>query len=151
MSTYAEKLRDPRWQKKRLRVMERDEFSCHDCGKKDKTLHVHHCHYVKGGPWETPSELLLTLCEDCHTARQALEEDIRRNIGIILAKTGNERDENGEYRSSLESFAISCRRIAAQEQSSPFMICWEKVTGHYQVLCKEKCERGIQSLNEITQ
>lgn len=27
--TYAEKLKDPRWQKKRLRILERDAFACH--------------------------------------------------------------------------------------------------------------------------
>lgn len=30
-SNYAEKLRDPRWQKLRLQVMERDEWMCEIC------------------------------------------------------------------------------------------------------------------------
>ena len=65
--TYSEKLRDPRWQKKRLRVLERDEWTCQGCGDSESTLHVHHRYYTKGAePWEYPDGSLQTLCEDCH-------------------------------------------------------------------------------------
>jgi len=51
--TYSEKLKDPRWQRKRLEVMQRDDFTCRNCGAKDKTLHIHHVRYLKGfEPWE---------------------------------------------------------------------------------------------------
>lgn len=63
--TYAEKLKDPRWQRKRLEIMERDEWACVNCFAKNKTLHVHHDQY-KGEPWDAPSHCLFTLCEDCH-------------------------------------------------------------------------------------
>lgn len=66
-TTYAQKLRDPRWQKKRLEIMERDEFTCQICGCKDKTLNVHHRHYSRGRePWEYDGNALVTLCEPCH-------------------------------------------------------------------------------------
>jgi hypothetical protein len=65
MSTYSEKLKDPRWQKKRLEIMQRDEFSCKFCTDTDTTLHVHHLAYHQE-PWDTPNEQLITLCEDCH-------------------------------------------------------------------------------------
>jgi len=66
-SRYGEKLRDPRWQRLRLEIMQRDEWTCQKCGAKDRTLHVHHTRYLKGrNPWDYPPELLLTLCEDCH-------------------------------------------------------------------------------------
>lgn len=29
--TYSQKLRDPRWQKKRLEILERDSFTCQHC------------------------------------------------------------------------------------------------------------------------
>ena len=67
MSAYAEKLKDPRWQRRRLEILERDDFSCQACGAEDKTLHVHHKWYV-GEPWEAPDEALETLCEPCHTS-----------------------------------------------------------------------------------
>jgi hypothetical protein len=66
---YYEKLKDPRWQKKRLEILERDKWACRNCGDKDSTLHIHHIFYVpKTEPWEIPNGLLITLCEDCHKA-----------------------------------------------------------------------------------
>lgn len=59
------KYNDPRWQKKRLEIMSRDNFTCVACGSKDKTLHVHHEIY-KGELWECPDKELQTLCVDCH-------------------------------------------------------------------------------------
>lgn len=64
--TYAEKLKDPRWQKKRLEILSRDNFTCKCCFNTDKTLHVHHKIYESNNPWETSSIHLITLCEDCH-------------------------------------------------------------------------------------
>lgn len=78
--SYFEKLKDPRWQKKRLEIMERDSFTCRDCGATEKTLNVHHCYYAKGGPWETASKFLLTLCEQCHGTRGIYEDSMRRML-----------------------------------------------------------------------
>jgi hypothetical protein len=65
--TYSEKLKDPRWQKKRLQILERDEWLCRTCGRGDKTLHVHHSEYISGrDPWEYEDKYLIVLCEDCH-------------------------------------------------------------------------------------
>lgn len=64
---YADKLKDPRWQKRRLEIMGRDHFKCCDCEAEDKTLAVHHLYYVSGRePWEYPDWSLSTLCESCH-------------------------------------------------------------------------------------
>jgi hypothetical protein len=65
--TYAEKLKDPRWQRKRLQILERENFTCEQCEDKTKTLHVHHYYYVKGrDPWDYPDFALAVLCEECH-------------------------------------------------------------------------------------
>ncbi len=65
--TYREKFKDPRWQKKRLEIMERDGFKCRCCGSEKSTLNVHHSYYVKGrDPWHYPQFSLRTLCEECH-------------------------------------------------------------------------------------
>lgn len=67
--TYAAKLKDPRWQRLRLKVFERDGWACQECRATHKTLHVHHLHYRPGTePWEYPLSVLQTLCEDCHAA-----------------------------------------------------------------------------------
>ncbi len=66
--TYSEKLRDPRWQRLRLKVMERDNFSCIACSDRKSTLNVHHKKY-HGEPWDAPLSELETLCETCHKRR----------------------------------------------------------------------------------
>lgn len=64
---YREKLLDPRWQKKRLEILQRDEFKCCDCGETSETLHVHHRYYVNGrDPWRYPDFSMVTLCATCH-------------------------------------------------------------------------------------
>jgi len=64
---YSKKLKDPRWQKTRLKIFERDDWACRQCGDDKSTLHVHHRRYLKGRePWEYPDVGLVTLCEDCH-------------------------------------------------------------------------------------
>jgi hypothetical protein len=66
-STYSELLKDPKWQKKRLDILNRDNFRCCQCGSVKNTLHVHHQYYIKGNmPWEYPDDSLITLCEFCH-------------------------------------------------------------------------------------
>lgn len=64
---YSDKLKDPRWQQKRLKIFERDGWKCMGCGEKDITLNVHHIFYLpKTDPWNVPDGLLITLCETCH-------------------------------------------------------------------------------------
>lgn len=67
VSQYLEKLKDPRWQKKRLQILERDEWCCRVCFDSERTLHVHHRYYKRGAdPWDYPDSALVTLCEGCH-------------------------------------------------------------------------------------
>ena len=64
--TYSEQIKHPKWQKKRLEILNRDKFRCW-CGEKEKTLHVHHRYYETGLKiWEYPDEALVTLCIDHH-------------------------------------------------------------------------------------
>lgn len=79
--TYSEKLKDPRWQKKRLEILSRDNFTCTKCGDDKSTLHVHHEAYRSGNPWEISSSLLRTLCELCH-------ENTHRPIKVVYEERG---------------------------------------------------------------
>ena len=64
---YFEKLKDPKWQKKRLEVLSTLGWNCQCCGDGESTLHVHHKQYFKGRePWEYDIDQLTVLCEDCH-------------------------------------------------------------------------------------
>lgn len=74
-SPYLAKLRDPRWQKKRLEIMSRDGFACVSCEDATHTLHVHHVRYLRDrDPWDYPDHLLVTLCDWCH-AQEHEEEN----------------------------------------------------------------------------
>lgn len=67
--SYFEKLKDPRWQKKRLEVLEAGGWKCASCNDAESTLHVHHRQYFKGRePWEYEAGQLEVLCEQCHTS-----------------------------------------------------------------------------------
>lgn len=67
LSTYQEKLRLPSWQKKRLQIMERDNWACLICADCGSCLQVHHKEYIYGRePWEYEDDNFMTLCEACH-------------------------------------------------------------------------------------
>jgi hypothetical protein len=76
MKSYADKLKDPRWQKKRLEIMKRDKWTCKKCGDTETTLNVHHLKYENGNdPWEYENKDLITICEDCHKEIETLKDD----------------------------------------------------------------------------
>jgi hypothetical protein len=85
--SYAEKLKDPRWQKKRLEIMQRDGFKCLACGDTETSLQVHHKKYVSGKePWEYLNSDLITLCEHCHYELERItsfREELRLPYGNI--------------------------------------------------------------------
>lgn len=89
--TYSEKLRDPRWQRKRLEIMERDNWTCVHCNEKSKPLQVHHVLYLKIDPWEYPDHLLQTLCEGCHTERGPLTDKIANAVRIAVKNVPTQR------------------------------------------------------------
>lgn len=61
-----EQRRHPNWQKMRLTVLQRDNFTCRRCGENQLLLHVHHNNYDAPRVWDAPLESLETLCEICH-------------------------------------------------------------------------------------
>jgi len=77
--TYQEKLKDPRWQKKRLAIFERDNFSCVVCGNSKEQLHIHHLFY-KGDPWEVQNHHLITVCGRCHKLEHEAKAEILRDL-----------------------------------------------------------------------
>jgi hypothetical protein len=82
--TYKEQLAHPNWQRKRLEVLQRDEFSCQMCGDSESTLHVHHKQYLKGRmAWEYEADELVTLCEDCHEGMHTTSEALKQLIAKL--------------------------------------------------------------------
>lgn len=83
---YWKKLKDPRWQKLRLEVMQEAKFTCKMCRSKTETLAVHHINYRKGAePWEHDLGELACLCEPCH---KLVETDLipRMRMLVTLAE-----------------------------------------------------------------
>lgn len=84
MSSYAQKLRDPRWQKKRLEVLEAAGWKCELCGDSENTLHVHHKQYFRGRePWDYAGDQLAALCECCHESMHESDDLLRDVISRV--------------------------------------------------------------------
>lgn len=84
---YKEQLKSPKWQKRRLEIMSRDNFTCQMCGATDKQLHVHHIRYKPGRYiWDYKDDEIITLCEDCHNNEHNIDGvtyDINEMIEVI--------------------------------------------------------------------
>lgn len=105
---YWQKLQDPRWQRKRLEILNLAQFKCEDCKDDDETLTVHHSYYEKGKePWEYPDESLHCLCSGCHEARADSERQLlavchRLNAGELLDLAEGISHANGMKMSGRE-------------------------------------------------
>jgi 5-methylcytosine-specific restriction endonuclease McrA len=81
MSSYWQKLKDPRWQKRRLEILSAAEFACQVCFDSSSTLHVHHLKYDKGkDPWEYTDAWLVCLCEACHEEMHAAKNMMQQAV-----------------------------------------------------------------------
>jgi 5-methylcytosine-specific restriction endonuclease McrA len=81
---YMERLRDPRWQRTRLAVLERADWSCEGCGTREVNLQIHHGYYERGLlPWEYPPEALFCLCDICHEWAEAKKAEAYGELGLI--------------------------------------------------------------------
>ena len=86
---YSEKLRDPRWQQARLKIFERDDWTCQLCGGTETTLAVHHRYYESGRePWDYPQEAFLTVCEICHAGERDERRQAEGYLLRVLGKSG---------------------------------------------------------------
>lgn len=84
---YKEQIKSPKWQKRRLEILNRDNFTCQICGSTDRMLHVHHTYYEKGKKiWEYGDDQLITLCEDCHEYEHAIDDSISDLLWNIKRK-----------------------------------------------------------------
>lgn len=85
--TYKEQIKHPKWQRRRLEILEKDDFTCQMCGDKEMTLNVHHLHYHKNRDiWDYKDWELITLCDDCHSNEHSKIEDILDRIESIKSR-----------------------------------------------------------------
>jgi hypothetical protein len=109
---YREQIKSPKWQKRRLEILQRDDFTCQICGNKDKTLHVHHTTYIPGRSiWEYPDEMLVTLCEDCH--------EIEHKFGMAIPDLIKQLNEDG-----ITATELSCMIMKIHDNitDDPYLI-----------------------------
>jgi len=91
---YWQKLQDPRWQRKRLEILNEAGFECECCGDTESQLQVHHGYYEKGKePWEYEDETLWCLCDECHeTAHQSrafVYSELAKYFPVLLDNIGD--------------------------------------------------------------
>lgn len=83
--TYSEKLKDQRWQKKRLQLLEASGWRCeHDfCANANEkpTLNVHHRIYLRGvDPWDYEDWAYQVVCDECHPIVQSQMEEAHKAL-----------------------------------------------------------------------
>ena len=80
---YNDQIKSGKWQKKRLEIMQRDDFQCLCC-QSENQLTVHHLYYLPGlKVWEYDNDSLVTVCEKCHNI---LTFDYVKISGLIAFK-----------------------------------------------------------------
>ncbi len=136
--SYSEKLKDPRWQKKRLEIFERDNWICQFCKSTEKSLCVHHKKYCPGKePWEYDNEDLITCCEDCHGILFQKEE----RYDLFM------KAENGKFK-ELVSSALTVAALYYKVKDPvnlPFWLAVNTIAVRLQVYCEEENEK----INEL--
>lgn len=104
--SYARQLKDPRWQKRRLQLMEAAHWTCRYCGAKDKPLHIHHLAYHRQTlPWDYADALLVVLCEDCHLERQEAEARLHGTLALATRHVPGRRLDAFTRRLIPEAFS----------------------------------------------
>jgi len=109
--TYADQLKSPKWQRKRLLILERDEFTCKSCGSTENQLHVHHGAYLSGKKvWDYPDDMLHSLCEKCHKEVESFIFEMNEQLGTIPQKE--------EYFNLIKRIATNIWHLSAQSRDS---------------------------------
>lgn len=115
---YKEKLLHPKWQKKRLIILQRDGFKCTLCGDDQTTLHVHHEGYEGyKNPWDYEDDKLKTLCSDCHLLITAHGQDDIRYLKVYKSVFYKKRKvkiiQAGVFSKTESQYGIAIFRISS--------------------------------------
>jgi len=116
--TYKEQIKSPKWQRKRLLIMQRDDFKCQSCGDEETTLNVHHlkyknnCHIA-----DYDDNDLITLCTHCHVVAETLKTESKdlnfKDVKIYKTKF------NDGFTMSFVSFDGSFAIISFDKNDNP--------------------------------
>lgn len=107
--TYLQLLKDPRWQKKRLLIFNRDGWACRKCNSSIRTLQVHHLWYKENtDPWDYPDEALITFCDVCHEKAELIKWILRYGLKNLQA-------EGFLYRDCFDIYTTVRKEIEAND------------------------------------
>jgi hypothetical protein len=149
---FFELYKRPEWQEKRLRIMERAGFRCELCSCKDKTLHVHHSHYVRGRkPWEYEDNELSCICEDCHESRH----ELLKHLKLLCGKMHPDAFAQLLGYASWLTYGSTAERISIPDGVEPacFLFGVTQGTGVSQEIALRHVESGgsYQGLNSLAE
>lgn len=90
----SELYKDPRWQKKRLEILEYNKWTCESCHSTENTLNVHHKYYEENKkPWDYEDEAFTVLCNKCHKEEHSLKNSADKKLIECFRKNGfNSKD-----------------------------------------------------------
>ena len=144
--TYSEKLKDPRWQKRRLEILERDNWTCRECGVKNKTLNVHHRWYAKRVDiWDAEDACLVALCDDCHQWEH-YNVDAARDFTERFYRNGNTPEELWRVLWAVSSVQAAEKCSMEDVRILLHWLCGEdQTTGELRVSRVRDCMRARQS------
>jgi hypothetical protein len=113
--TYADKLRDPKWQKKRLEMLEKAGWKCERCGTNESELHVHHKGYVKDRePWDYKDWVYVVVCDQCHKIEHERMQDATAFLYYHDLHIDIGMCNDGEHGDKLEFLAATIKFLCEQ-------------------------------------
>lgn len=140
---YAKQWLDPRWQKRRLEIMQRDEFRCKECLAEDKTLNVHHIYYTSGASvWEYPDHALVTLCNDCHETEHQVAGESERDLIDAYKQIGFLSSQIGGFAFTIDHL----HRNIGQEKTKKLLEMMDFIL--FRPVCDESSFGEIETLYE---
>ncbi len=84
---FKDQYKHPKWQKKRLEILELNNYTCKACGDTEEQLHVHHGYYQRGKMlWEYENMSLWCLCKSCHEDWDEKKIELHRVLSYFNMK-----------------------------------------------------------------
>lgn len=121
MSNYSSQLRDTRWQKKRLELLEAANWSCCNCGSETRELQCHHLIYRKGkSPWEYPNSEIIVLCSQCHEYITKIQSEVNERILTYNAQMPGYSDAIHVILGFLDGMCGKTARSIKEESLAPY-------------------------------
>jgi len=123
------------WQRLSTAALERDHWTCADCGDRHEYVQAHHVVYPKGKrAYECSLENLVTLCVNCHKQRHDVEDWFARvlagNPGMALNPIFALGCPSEAVRQALTEMVTAIRQYCRQYQS-PVVSELQRVTRQY--------------------